>query len=330
MTFETKAASMNKEEIVSLLISQQEQKQKIGELTQRVAWFERQLFGAKSERRIVDELGRQLTLGEIGKTKTTETPMVEVPAHKRRNKKGLSEADQSLRFDPSVPVEEVIIENKEIRNSDDYTVVGEKVTCRLAQRPGSYVVLRFVRNVYKHKNDASFKCAAAPPAVLEKSCADVSFLAGLLIDKFVYHLPLYRQHQRLEASGVHLARSTLTNLVHRVAMLLEPIHEAQLRSILSSKVLAMDETPIKAGRKKRSPPHRGKMKTGYFWPLYGDRDEIAFPFANTRGKIVVQNMLKNYGGVLLTDGYDVYERYAVTVNRRRRCSSKGPAIQTNS
>jgi transposase len=34
---------------------------------------------------------------------------------------------------------------------------------------------------------------------LEKSFADVSFLAGLLIEKYRYHLPYYRQHQRLAA-----------------------------------------------------------------------------------------------------------------------------------
>ena len=87
------------------------------------------------------------------------------------------------------------------RTRTGYEVVGEKVTCRLAQRPGSYVVLRYVRKVYKRKTDGVFSCSPAPPAVLEKSCADVSFLAGLLIDKFVYHLPLYRQHQRLGRPG---------------------------------------------------------------------------------------------------------------------------------
>ncbi|MBU2691651.1 MAG: IS66 family transposase [Candidatus Eisenbacteria bacterium] len=307
MTHENKAASMTKEEVVALLKSHEE-------LALRVAWFERQLFGTKSERRIMDDPGRQLTLGEIGRTGVSEPPEIEIPAHRRRRKKPLSETDQSLRFDPSVPVEEIIIENKEIKNSEDYTVVDEKVTCRLAQRPGSYVVLRYVRKVYKRKDDATFSCAPAPPAVFEKSYADVSFLAGLLIDKFIYHLPLYRQHQRLEAAGVHLARSTLTNLVHRTALLLEPIYDAQLGSILASKVLALDETPIKAGHKKRPPPQRGKMKTGYFWPLYGDRDEIAFSFAETRGKIVVENLLKDYSGVLLTDGYEVYERYVEKIN----------------
>jgi hypothetical protein len=142
----------------------------------------------------------------------------------------------------------------------------------------------------------------------------VSFLAGLLIDKFTYHLPLYRQHQRLAAAGIHLGRSTLTHLVHRTAALLEPLYAAQLRSILSSEVLAMDETPIKAGRKKRPPPGRGEMKTAYFWPIYGDRDEIAFPFATTRSGAVVREALKGYRGVFVSDGYEVYDRYVKTVN----------------
>ncbi|WP_419629175.1 IS66 family transposase [Thiolapillus sp.] len=43
--------------------------------------------------------------------------------------------------------------------------------------------------------------------------ADVSVLAGLLVDKFVYHLPLYRQHQRMKDAGITVARSTLTQWV---------------------------------------------------------------------------------------------------------------------
>ena len=46
---------------------------------------------------------------------------------------------------------------------------------------------------------------AARLAVLERSCADVSFPAGMLVEKFVWHLPLHRQHKRLEASGGYVA-----------------------------------------------------------------------------------------------------------------------------
>jgi transposase len=322
MTFDAQASAMSHVEIVELLKvhhvlkqSHDELKHSRDELARQVEWFKRQLFGSKSERRIFDELGRQLTLGEIQRAERSVPSEIEVAGHRRRRVENANDSDaQALRFDDSVPVEEIVVGNREIENPEDWAVVGEKVTERLAQRPGSYVVLRYVRKVYKRKTDRVFSCAPAPPAVLEKSCADVSFLAGLLIDKFVYHLPLYRQHQRLAAAGVHLGRSTLTHLVHRTAELLKPISAAQLRSILASSVLAMDETPIKAGRKDRPPPQRGAMRTGYFWPIYGDRDEIAFPFATTRGSEVVREVLKEFGGVLLSDGYKVYECFVARVS----------------
>jgi len=305
---------MSQEEVVALLRSHQELQQSNEELLQQVEWFKRQLFGAKSERRIRDLESSQLTLGEIYRGEAAAKVEIAVAAHRRQRRDPIDAGsdDEGLRFDPSVPVREISVSNPEIKDEDLglYEVIGEKITCRLAQRPGSYVVLRYVRKVYKRREDGEFSCPPAPPAVLEKSCADVSFLAGLLIDKFAFHLPLYRQHQRLRVAGVHLARSTLTNLVHRTAELLEPVYEAQLRSILSGQVLAMDETPIKAGRKQRPPPDRGEMKTAYFWPIYGDQDEIAFPFARTRGSAVVREALKEYVGVLLSDGYEVYDRYA--------------------
>jgi transposase len=325
MTFESQAESMSREEIVALLKRNQalqeahrELQQSYEELSRQVEWFKRELFGAKSERRLLDPDGRQLSLGEVFRSETSAPAAIEIAGHRRRSvrtENGKAE-EEALRFDPTVPVEEIRLPNPELENGDlsEYELVGEKVTCRLAQRPGSYVVLRYVRPVYKKKTDGSFSCPPAPPSVLEKSCADVSFLAGLLIDKFIYHLPLYRQHQRLAMAGVHLSRATLTNLVHRVADLLRPVYQAQLESILGSQVLAMDETPIKAGRKAHPPPRRGQMQTAYFWPIYGDRDEIAFPFATTRGASVVREALQSYVGVLLSDGYRVYDRYAASVN----------------
>ena len=86
---------------------------------------------------------------------------------------------------------------------------------------------------------------------------------------------MYRQHQRLKQSGIDLSRTTLTNLASRAIDLLEPIYTAQFEHIRKSRVLAMDETPIKAGRKKK-----GKLRQAYFWPIYGEADEIAFSYAS--------------------------------------------------
>lgn len=305
MTFEQQAATMKRKEVVALLMRNEE-------LIRQVEWFKRELFGQKSERRTAPADVHQQSLGEwVQEGAASEAPRVTVAEHQRRGGRAKTDEETDgeggLRFDESVPVEEIRLESAKPEDGE-YEVIGEKVTHRLAQRPGSYVVLKYVREVIKRK-DGGISCPPAPPAVLGKSYADVSLLAGLLVDKFVYHLPLYRQHQRIEAAGIRLARSTLTGLAHRAIDLLEPIHDAQLRSILSGATVTMDETPIRAGR--TSP---GKMRTAYFWPVYGDQDEIVFPFSESRSGTTVREVLGDYRGVLLSDGYQAYERHADKIN----------------
>jgi hypothetical protein len=79
----------------------------------------------------------------------------------------------------------------------------------------------------------------------------------------------------LTRTGV--SRPWLTQLAQQGVALLEPIYEAKFASIRASRVKAMDETPIKAGREGP-----GKMKAAYFWPVYGERDEICFPYFESR------------------------------------------------
>ena len=104
------------------------------------------------------------------------------------------------------------------------------------------------------------------PRAIDGSRADVSFVAGMMLDKFAFHLPLYRQHQRLVDAGIDVSRAWLTQLMQASASLLEPIYAAQRDSIRASRVKAMDETPIKAGR-----AGPGKMKAAYFCPSMANR-----------------------------------------------------------
>jgi transposase len=315
MTVEERAARLSQAEIVALLHQQERLQARNAELEQQNAWFKRQLFGRKSERRLLTADARQLSLA--GMLLTPEAPVERPPpptetvvAYQRRTRSGPwpeGDEDSRLRFDASVPIQEILLPNPAVATlaPEAYEVIGERVTYRLAQQPGAYVVLKYVRKVLKLKETAQLSCPPAPPAVFEKSVADVSLLAGVLIDKFAYHLPLYRQHQRLAHAGIRLDRGTLTQWVHRTADLLTPIYHALLSSILASRVLTMDETPIKAGHKSK-----GKLQTGYFWPIYGDQEEIAFPFAPTRAERVVREVLGDFCGTLLTDGYKVYDRFA--------------------
>lgn len=301
-------AQASRDELIDLVLASCA---RLEEAEAQLRWFKQQLFGAKSERRLPPDPS-QLALGEgLAVKSAPQTPGTPVREHVRRPQpKKAEDEDPGLRFDDSVPVQRVVVEDpalEGLREGVDYTVVAEKKTYRLAQQPASYTVLEIVRPVVKLAETGALSTPAAPSSVLPGSYADVSLLAGILVDKFRYHLPLYRQHQRLEAAGITVSRASLTTWVHRAVELLEPIYEAQLASIVSGRIVAMDETPIRAGRKKGKP---GKMKTGYFWPLYGDRDEVAFPYAPTRAHAHVEQLLAGFAGTLVSDGYEAYARFA--------------------
>lgn len=288
-------------------------------LQHQLEWYRRQMFGTKSERLLVLENAQQLTLGEVLVAAENTAPVKEqaVAAHTRRERQrdaaAAGEGESIPFFDETrVPVETIQLTPPEMQGvpADQLEIIGEKVSYRLAQRPGSYVVLKYVRPVVKRRDIQLIATAPAPQGAIEGSRADVSFVAGVLVDKFAYHLPLYRQHQRLIDSGVRVSRPWLTQLAQQAIGLIEPIYDAQFDSIRASRVKTMDETPIKAGRRD------GKMKTAYFWPVYGEHDEVCFPYFPSREGANIYAALgaePASGSVLLTDGYAAYASYAKRV-----------------
>ena len=102
-------------------------------------------------------------------------------------------------------------------------------------------------------------------------------VAGILVDKFVYHLPLYRQSQIFEREGIDLDRSTLCDWVGKSAALLEPLADAIGRHVLSGSAIFADDTPI-----KMQAPGNGRTKTARIWTYVRDErplrgQQAAFP-----------------------------------------------------
>lgn len=314
----TEAGAMSAQ--VAALIQAKDQRiaalsEQLGALQHQLDWFRRQLFGQKSERFAPEVDPKQLHLGEAFPAPADRPEeRKRIAAHTRRvaTQDGAAEAGEELPFfdESKVPVQTITLVHADLEGlpPDQYEVIGEKITYRLAQRPGAYHVIKYRRPVVKLKASAKLLALPAPAGVLEGSRAEVSFIAGLLMDKFAWHLPLYRQHQRLAAAGIRVSRPWLTQIAQQSIALLAPIYEAQFDSIRDSRVKAMDETPIKAGRSGH-----GKMHTGYFWPVYGQLDEVCFPFHPSRSAAFVCQALglkPAQGSVFLTDGYAAYEQYA--------------------
>ena len=271
-------------------------------------WFNRQLFGRKSERQRQPTPGQDELFDLPPATKEPETapePTKPERTHKpRKDRLKSCVSDEGLRFDDSAEVQEVRIHVAELKDVPA-AQISEKVTYRLAQRRSSYVVLKIIRPVLKVTGTKDIVAAPTPANVLESSMSDVSLLAGMLVDKFVAHLPLNRQYERIKAAGIQIARSTLLNYAGKAIDLLRPIAQAQQAHILKQPYLMMDETPCKAGI---SVP--GKMRQAYIWPMMSLEHDLCFTYASSRSGTHVASLLKDFSGTLLTDGYEVYAQYA--------------------
>ena len=164
-------------------------------VTQQLDWLKRQLFGSKSEKRLnLDPAVQGNLLSALGVTPPPpkETPTETVTYQRRKKQRDGAVNDTGLRFGEDVPREIIAVTDPDIEAipAERRMRIGEKVTYRLAQRPGSYVILEYTRPVYKLLDDLTILTTPAPANVLERCGADVSFLAGMLVDKFCYHCVL--------------------------------------------------------------------------------------------------------------------------------------------
>ena len=192
-------------------------------LTEQLEWFKRQLFGRRSEKRlrVMDTAVQPLLDGLVdSETLSSSSPepteQITYERCKRKQRGDECVTDEGLRFDDSVPVQTIELSAPQLQGprADEWEIISYKTTRRLAQRPASYVVLEYIRPVIKQKSTGKLM-----------TVADVSVVAGLVEDKCVYYLPLYRQHQRMSGGGIRLSRAALSTWVHRAAELLRPVYD---------------------------------------------------------------------------------------------------------
>ena len=288
----------------------------VAALTHQVAQLQRDLYGSRSEKHMEGTDGSGGTDGSKGGDRAEGADGGN--RHRggkpgRTKDRGDAVNGTGLRFSADAPVIDITVAPPGIEglSEDEYEVISERVHCRLATIDWRYVVIRYRHLKVKIRGTGILASAPAREGVFKSSCADVSFIAGMLLDKFLWHLPLHRQHRMLAVSGIIVNRGSLSLWANRAIALLKPIHDAQWRSVLESAVIQMDETPIRAGRQPGNP---GSMRKGYLWPVLGDRDEVVFPFADSRRHGNVPDFLGEYAGTLVSDGYGAYEAYVRSRN----------------
>jgi transposase len=275
---------------------------KVAQLEHERAELKRLIFGSKSERFVPEENPEQLTLFE-------EAPAVEfvreeqVAGHRRRRKKPVRQA-----LPEHLPRQVIVIEPALDRTN--LKKIGEEVTETLDYRPAKLIVIRRVRPKYVDPQTEKILIAELPARPVDKGIAEAGLLASVVIEKYVDHLPIYRQVQRYKREGIPLARSTLEGWVAAVARLLEPLHERLGELILESGYIQADETPIPVQDKGK----KGKTHRGYYWVYHAPEQQLVIlDYQPGRDSEAPDGFLKDYRGALQSDGYAVYDQYEAQV-----------------
>ena len=229
----------------------------VAALTAQIVQLQRDLYGSRSERRREGEDGSDDDRGADGKDRRRGGR----PG--RKKERGDAVNDTGLRFNENAPVIDIAVTPPEIEglSEDDYEVVSERVHCRLAALEWRHVVIRYRHLTVKIRETGALAGAPAREGVFKNSCADVSFVAALLIDKFLWHLPLHRQHRMLAAAGITVNRGSLSLWANWAIALLKPIHDAQWRSVLESAGWCRSPRPPPGCAPPSRPRHRPRRRS---------------------------------------------------------------------
>src|SRR3979411_3488299 len=141
-------------------------------------------------------------------------------------------------------------------------------------------------------------------------------VAYVLVAKYAWHLPLYRQAQMLLSQGIAIERATLAFWVGYAAAELKPLYLRMRELILTSGKIAVDETVAPV-----LDPGRGHTKKGYFWAIarddrpWGGTDPpaVAYSYAPGRGAVHALKLLGHYRGIVQWDGYPAFKTLADAV-----------------
>lgn len=185
-------------------------------------------------------------------------------------------------------------------------VIGEEISEQLDIVPAQVRVLQHVRQKYACRACAhGVQTAPLPPQPIPKSQASPGLLAHLMVAKYLDAQPLHRQEKALARSQVHLPRQTQATWMIRASQLFQPLLNLMRDALLSGPYLHCDETRVQVLKE----PDKAPESQSYMWVQVGglpERRVILYDYRDTRSGRVPLELLADYQGYLMVDGYEGY------------------------
>jgi transposase len=317
------------------LVAERAERRRVEDQNERLRHFIRQLqrmqFGRRSEKLDPDQLA--LALEDLEQAVAESEAEEEKADQQVRHARGRQRRQSRGALPDHLPRIEVVIEPEQTACpccNGTMHVIGEDRSERLDVIPARYQVIVTRRPKYGCRACAGAVVQApAPPRLIEGGLPTERMVAHVLVTKYADHAPLYRQAQMLVRQGITIDRSTLASWVGYAAAELKPLWRLIRDQLLGSAKLFVDETTAPV-----LDPGRGRTKTGYFWAIarddrpWGGSDPpaVVYSYAPGRGSEHASALLKDFRGILQTDGYVAYKSVAGSTGGTGDKTSDGTGV----
>jgi len=279
---------------------------KIISLEKELTWFKEQFklaqqrkFGRSSETSPYVQM--EIVFNEAGCSQPVpEKEEVETIHYTRKKTKSRGRRLDTSKLPREQQIHDLTEEEKICSCGCQLKKIGEDISEQIERIPEHVKVIEHIRPKYACPSCETIQSAPKPECPLPKCMATAGFIADVIIKKYEHHLPLYRQSKILLQDGLDIPDNTLGNWVMGAAEALDPLKEVAQQQFSTIRILQADETPVKVLKPD---------KQGYLWAYHSCEPSNRFIFVEfslTRSGENVNRRLKDYKGLLQTDGYSGY------------------------
>ena len=312
--------SLDRETLTKLFLSQQEQLGNIDHTLQLVleqmADLKRHRFGRSSEKHEAEDQisfmevdGKIVFFNESEAVAAEESTEEPEGVSRTRPKKKQGKREEDLDGIPVVVVEHSMTDEEleDKFGKEGWKQLPDEVYRRYSFTPAKIEVEEHHVKVYAGKETEEVIKAPHPQTLLRGSLVSPSLEAAVMNAKYVNAVPLYRQEQEFERYGLHISRQNMANWTIQcadryLAVLYDYLHE----KLYGYHVLQADETPVlvnKDGRPAGSKSYMWVYRTGR---MYTECQIVLYEYQRTRNASHPREFLKDFSGICVTDGYQVY------------------------